>query len=161
MPGYPSLVDAGVFYIIIGVIVAVLSIVIVISVYHVGYASIGGLGVLAGSVSQVGYTTLSIVLTASGGRVIVNNIIVYSGSGVLLDFATGYEACSVSLEIYNSTGAYTTWGRQVLKAGESVTINIHDAQALRSQPGQDCLMYARYIQVFYNYGRSIVLINTG
>ena len=160
--------NSEILFIIVAVVVALLLIAISISVYGIGYRSLNALGTLTGTVSPLGYNAISIVLTATGGRVIINNIIIYgTGNTVLMDLATGYQACPVSLSIYNASGTFNEWGRQVIEPGESITINIHASQStsppvtivLMSQAS--CIMDVKNIQVIYNNGKSIMLINTG
>ena len=158
--------NSGVLFIIVAVVVALLLIAVSISIYGVGYRSLNALGTLAGSISPLGYNAISIVLTATGGNVIINNIIVYgTNNAILMNFATGYQACPLSISIYNASGVFTSWGSQVLSPGESITINIQASQS-SSQPvtiivadQASCIIDVKYIQVVYNNGKSTILIN--
>lgn len=153
-------ISAGILAIIVGVVVAVLSIAIAIGVYHVGYASVSAMGTVTGSANIVGTNTLSITLTASGGMAKVYALNIYDASGNLLvqvrpGSVAGSGACSgasFSIQVYNATSGstpYTTWGSQVIQAGQSMTVNI--------QSSTTCLGSAAEVQVVYNNGRSITL----
>ena len=178
-------ITAGVLTIIIAVVVALLTLAIAIGVYHVGYSSLNALGTVAGSASFIGSDTLSITLTAVGGRAIIQGLVFYGPSGNQL-FAIGdppvwltvihvpwpppwwpFPSQSTgqnqaqnnqdqlpsgcTLTIYNSTGTFNTWGRQILQAGQSVTIELTGTCGLDN-------IYQ--VQVIYNNGKS-TLIPTG
>ena len=156
-------ITAGILTIIIAVVVALLTLAIAIGVYHVGYSSINALGTVAGSASFIGSDTLSITLTAVGGRAIIQGLVFYGLGGNQL-FAIGDPRVRVpppprnnqlpsgcTLTIYNATGTFNTWGRQILQAGQSVTIELTGTCGLDN---------VYQVQVIYNNGKS-TLIPTG
>ena len=155
-------ITAGILVIIIAVVVALLTLAIAIEVYHIGYRSINALGTVAGSVSIIGSNTLSITLTAVGGRVIIQGLVFYGPSGNQL-FSIGdppvllavintnnnnQPPSGCTLIIYNTTGIFNTWSPQVLQAGQSVTIDLSG----------DCgIPNIAQVQVIYNNGKSVIL----
>ena len=141
-------ISAGILGVIIAVVVAVLAIAIAIGVYHIGYSSINAMGTVTGSATIIGTNGLSITLTAAGGMVKVSQINIYDPSGNQLMKLPGTLPSGCSLTIYNSSGTFTSWGEQVIQAGQSATINLQGACGLGT---------AAEVQVIYNNGRSTAI----
>ncbi len=142
-------ISAGILGIIIAVVVAILAIAIAVGVYHVGYSSLGAMGTVTGSASIIGAQGMGISLSASGGGVTIQSIIIYGPSGnVLLQLPGSTLPTGCTLTIYNSSGTFTSWGNQVLQAGQSSTINLVGTCGLGT---------ATTLQVVYNNGKSITL----
>ena len=139
-------ISAGILAIIIAVVVAVLSIAIAIGVYHIGYSSVSAMGTVTGSATIIGTQGLSITLTASGGMVKATQLNIFDPNGNLLMKLPGSTLPSgCTLTIYNSSGTFTSWGTQVIQAGQSATINLQGTCGLGT---------AASVQVIYNNGRS-------
>ena len=144
-------ITAGILAVIIAVVVALLALAIVIEVYRMGYRSLNTLGTVTGSASLIGRGTLSMTLTAVGGEVVVQDLAFYGPNGSQL-FTIGGTSTQppggCTLTIYNTTGAFNTWGRQVLRVGQSVTIDLAGSCGLPS---------IVQVQVVYNSGRSVII----
>ena len=142
-------ISAGILGVIIAVVVAVLAIAIAIGVYHIGYSSINAMGTVTGSATIIGTQGLSITLTAAGGMVKVTQLNIYDPNGkLLLSLPSSTLPSGCSLTVYNSSGTFTSWGTQVIQAGQSVTINLEGACGLGT---------AAEVQVIYNNGRSTTI----
>ena len=134
----------------IGAVVAlVVTIVIVIMVYGGVSRSVSGTVTLAGSANILGTQGLTITMTASGGKAVVTQLNIFDPNGnLLLKLPGGTTPNGCTTTIYNATGSYTSWGTQVVSAGQSVTINLAGTCGLAS---------ASSVQVVYNNGKTTMI----
>ena len=155
-------ITAGILTIIIAVVVAVLSIAIAIGVYHIGYSSVGAMGTVTGSATIIGTNGLSITLTASGGHVIVQGLIIYDPNGNVLytlgnvgstssSSSSSSTSCTPTIYVPSSSSPLNSWPTNgiTIQAGQSATINLG---------GSSCnLGTAATVQVIYNNGKSTTI----
>ena len=132
---------------IIGVVLTVVVIGIGLYIAMVAGHSIGALGSVSGSANVLGTGGLTITMSASGGRAVVTELIIYSGGSPIIPMP-GTLPTGCSLQVFNSTGQYGTWGRQVIQPGQSVTINLVGTCGLGG---------ATSVEVLYNNGKSVVI----